>query len=88
MDGVEVNWQDTKSFARGVGEEWLIDFQVHLRKLLPNSTIVHSPMAKHWQEGAYPKRGYMAVHEKVGSGVNFYNTIYYNQGEAHYQSYE
>lgn len=72
----------------GSGENWIISFQSHLRKLLPNHTIVHSPFAGYFKEDLYPNHGYTAVNAKVGSGINFYNVKYFNQGTSKYDNYE
>jgi len=43
LDGCNINWQDEAALRAGTGSQWLITFQTHLRNLLPNQTITHSP---------------------------------------------
>jgi len=72
----------------GTGEDWLIRFTTKLRSLLPNKIITHAPQGPYFKNDYYPKGGYVTVHQKVGSMIDFYNVQFYNQGNTQYNSYE
>jgi len=87
LDGVDIDWEDTPAFQNGTGEAWLITFTTTLRQLLPNAIITHSPQAPYFGGTAlYPKNAYLAVHQAVGSMIQFYNVQFYNQGSTPYNT--
>ena len=45
----------------GSGSKWLASFQNHLRKLLPNHTIIHSPMAGYFNNKVFSKGNYLDI---------------------------
>lgn len=88
-DGVDIDWEDTKSFTLGdsSGENWLITLTTVLRQnLKPGAIITHAPQAPYFGVGAYPKGGYLAVDKAVGSMIDFYNIQFYNQGKGMYET--
>jgi chitinase len=87
LDGCDINWQDTSALSDGSGSKWLNSFQSHLRKLLPNHTIVHSPMAGYFNPVAFSKGSYLDVNTQEAKSINFYNIQYYNQGTSKYNNY-
>lgn len=87
LDGVDVDFEDTNSFKKGVGEKWLIDFTRRLREILPGLLITHAPQAVYFEEERYPNGGYMAVHREVGQLIDFYNVQFYNQMGYTYDTY-
>lgn len=63
-DGVDIDWEDTKTFSSGdgLGENWLITLTTVLRENLPpGSIITHAPQAPYFGKGLYPMGGYLAV---------------------------
>jgi chitinase len=86
-DGVDIDWEDTKSFIAGdsSGENWLITLTTVLRQnLKAGSIITHAPQAPYFGVGAYPKGAYLTVDQSVGSMIDFYNVQFYNQGKGMY----
>jgi chitinase len=87
LDGVDVDWEDSVALQNGTGEAWLITFMTTLRQLLPNAIISHAPQAPYFGGvSIYPKNGYLAVHQAVGSMIQFYNIQFYNQGSTSYNT--
>jgi chitinase len=87
LDGADINWQDTDSLLSGSGEKWLINFHTHLRKLLPNHTIVHSPYAGYFSPSKYPSGSYSSINTEINKTTNFYNVQYFNQNTSKYADY-
>lgn len=87
LDGVDIDYEDMTAFNNQLGEAWIITFQQTLRSLLPSGQYVisHAPVAP-WFTSApdYAKGGYKTIHEQVGSGIDWYNVQYYNQGDDQY----
>ena len=80
LDGVDIDWEDTVAFQSGTGEAWLITLTKTLRQLLPNAIITHAPQGPYFAgTSIYPKGGYIAVDQAVGSMIQFYNVQFYNQ---------
>ena len=78
----------------GLGEEWLINLTISLRNELPfseNYIISHAPQAPYFMgndsSNGYPKGGYLTVHSKVGSLIDWYNIQFYNQELTKYSTY-
>jgi chitinase len=89
LDGVDVDWEDTKTFYNGTGELWLINFTTTLRQLLPNSIITHSPQAPYFGgKNLFWNGGYLAVHNSVGNLIDYYTIRFYNQGTTTYATAE
>jgi chitinase len=87
LDGVDVDWEDTAAFQAGTGEAWLITFTTTLRQKLPNAIITHAPQAPYFAgTSLYTKGAYVAVHNAVGSMIQFYNVQFYNQGSTSYNT--
>lgn len=63
LDGVDINYEDSKAFEDGVGEFWLIKFTKKIRELLPNHIISHAPQASDFHTNKYKNGGYMRVHQ-------------------------
>lgn len=57
LDGTDINWQDEQSLGFD-GYDWLVSFHTHLRKLLPNYTITHSPSASFFRSEDYNNKSY------------------------------
>lgn len=58
-----------------------------MRTNLPNAIITHAPQAPYFGGTAlYPKNAYLAVHQAVGSSIQFYNIQFYNQGSSPYNT--
>lgn len=88
LDGCDINWQDSDALLNGSGVQWLNSFQNHLRKLLPNHTIVHSPLAKYFNTATYSKGSYFDINTQEGKSINFFNIQYYNHGTSKYNTYK
>jgi len=88
LDGCDIDYEDNEAMEAGKGEDWLISFTTKLRSLLPNKIITHAPQGPYFKNDYYPKGGYVTVHQKVGSMIDFYNVQFYNQGNTQYNSYE
>lgn len=71
----------------GKGEQWLIDFTIALRKVIPDHIITHCPQAPYFKSQYYPNGGYVTVHKAVGDIINFYMLQFYNQGDTKYNTY-
>lgn len=87
LDGCDISWQDTAALLDGSGVKWLNSFNNHLRKLLPNHTIVHSPMAGYFNDKFFTKGSYLDVSTQEGKNINFFNIQYFNQGTSMYKNY-
>ena len=46
----------------GKGEQWLIDFTIRLRQVLPNHIITHAPQGPYFRSEHYPNNSYIKVH--------------------------
>ena len=87
FDGVDIDWEDTPAFQKGVGEDWLITLTKTLRNNLgPDAIITHAPQGPYFSKGLYPKDAYLTVEQQVGSMIDFYNVQFYNQGEGIYDT--
>jgi len=96
LDGVNFDLQYiTPGFASSL-VQWIIDASVAARKVLGNDAIVsHSPLAPYFGEIGKATNpftgtsgGYTAVEKAVGGVVDFYNVVFFNQGDKCYVSYE
>jgi chitinase len=87
FDGVDIDYEDNKAMDKGTGEQWLILFMKHLRKLLPYHIITHAPQGPYFTRG-YIAGGYRKVHKEVGHLIDFYNVQFYNQMSTTYETYE
>jgi chitinase len=88
-DGVDIDWEDTKSFSSGdsSGENWLITLTTVLRNNLHAGAIItHAPQAPYFGVGLYPKGAYLTVEKTVGAYIDFYNVQFYNQGKGLYET--
>ncbi|KZV72254.1 carbohydrate-binding module family 5 protein [Peniophora sp. CONT] len=87
LDGVDVDYEDFSAFNGGTtaAVDWLIAFTTQLRSQLPAGQyiITHAPVAP-WFEKGYSGGGYLAVHNAVGSSIDWYNIQFYNQGQSQY----
>lgn len=88
LDGVDIDYEDNDAMTLSKAEPWLITFQTTLRKLLPDHLITHAPQAPYFSTTQYRGGGYITVHNKVGSTIDFYNVQFYNQGGTDYASYQ
>ncbi|ORX58941.1 glycoside hydrolase family 18 protein, partial [Hesseltinella vesiculosa] len=90
FDGADIDWEDNNAMDAGTGEAWLITFQQALRAQLPEGQylISHAPQAPYFivNKSLYPNGAYQAVHAKVGSTIDWYNTQFYNQGSSGYDT--
>jgi len=88
LDGVDVDYEDFTAFNAGDGkaEDWIISFTTKLRSLLPQGKyiITHAPVAPWFAPNVWGGGGYLKVHEKVGSLIDWYNIQFYNQGAKEY----
>ena len=87
FDGVDIDYEDNAAMENGSGVQWLIDFTTKLRSLLPGYIITHAPQGPYFKSEFYPQKGYVGVHEAVGSMIDFYNVQFYNQGNTQYNTY-
>lgn len=88
LDGVDIDWEDMQAMNTNRGEAWLITFQRELRHQLPAGQylISHAPVAPWFTSGPdYESGAYVKVHQEVGSGIDFYNIQFYNQGHGVYE---
>ena len=88
FDGADVDWEDNTAMNRGTGEQWLIAFTKALRETIPDRVITHSPQAPYFKSEFYTNHAYIAVHQAVGSLINFYNVQFYNQVDSRYDTYD
>jgi chitinase len=84
---VDIDYEDNKAMNKGTGEQWLIQFMVQLRKIIPFHIISHAPQGPYFTS-TYPSGGYRRVHKEVGHLIDFYNVQFYNQLNATYESYD
>ena len=61
-DGVDVDYEDNEAMNKGTGEQWVILFMKHLRKLLPYHIITHAPQGPYFAAN-YINGGYRKVHK-------------------------
>ncbi|KAI0083913.1 glycoside hydrolase family 18 protein [Irpex rosettiformis] len=88
LDGVDVDYEDFNAFDAGDGsaENWLISFTTQLRSQLPAGQYIltHAPVAPWFSPNTWGGGGYLAVHNAVGSLIDWYNVQFYNQGSTEY----
>lgn len=86
LDGVDIDYEDNTAFNGGTAEQWVITFQKELRSQLGSSYLIsHAPQAPWFTtSGSYTGGGYSHIHSAVGSGIDFYNVQFYNQGHGAY----
>ena len=70
------------------GAAWVITFSNILRARLPNHIISHAPQAPYFHSTLYGTESYLKVHSQAGSGIDFYNIQFYNQGANEYITYQ
>lgn len=59
-------------------------FQTELRRLLPPPYLItHAPVAPWFGGSMWPAGAYKGIHQAVGSGIDWYNIQFYNQGAIH-----
>ncbi|GHJ90277.1 hypothetical protein NliqN6_6679 [Naganishia liquefaciens] len=86
LDGVDVDFEDQMTAA---SIAWVIELQTALRTALPSPYLIsHAPQAPWFDTTDRWAGGYRTVHEKVGTGIDFYNIQYYNQGASAYTTCE
>ncbi|WVF68575.1 hypothetical protein IAT40_003344 [Kwoniella sp. CBS 6097] len=86
LDGVDIDYEDMSAMNSARAVAWLVTFQTELRRLLPSPYIItHAPVAP-WFTSAndYSDGAYVAIHQQVGDGIDFYNIQFYNQGDGVY----
>ncbi|KAI0675175.1 glycoside hydrolase [Trametes maxima] len=88
LDGIDVDYEDLNAMnARdGGAEAWLVSFTQALRQKLPKGQylLTHAPVAP-WFSPVFNTTGaYLAVHQKAGDLVDWYNVQFYNQGAGVY----
>ncbi|WVQ96121.1 hypothetical protein IAU59_003223 [Kwoniella sp. CBS 9459] len=86
LDGVDIDYEDMTAMNSAKAVAWLVTFQTELRRLLPSPYIItHAPVAP-WFTSAndYSDGAYVAIHQQVGDGIDFYNIQFYNQGDGVY----
>jgi len=89
LHGADLDWEDNDAMNRGLGEQWLITFQLALRANLGCDYIItHAPQAPYFKEEYYKNGAYMNFHRAAGEGVNFYNVQFYNQVDSTYDTYD
>jgi len=49
LDGADIDWEDNDAMEAGKGEQWLIDFTIALRKVIPDHIITHCPQAPYFK---------------------------------------
>ncbi|PFH51774.1 glycoside hydrolase family 18 protein [Amanita thiersii Skay4041] len=88
LDGIDVDYEDFGAFNAGNGnaEVWLISFTQALRAQLPQGQYIltHAPVAPWFTPNRWGGGGYLAVHNAVGSLIDWYNVQFYNQGVSEY----
>jgi chitinase len=84
---VDIDYEDKKAMNKGTGEQWVILFMRHLRKLLPYHIITHAPQGPYLM-GVYVSGRYRKIHKEVGNLIDFYNVQFYNQLNATYEKYD
>lgn len=88
LDGVDIDYEDMPAMNSNKAEAWLITFQTELRRQLPAGQylISHAPVAPWFTSAAdYVSGAYVEIHQQVGSGIDFYNIQFYNQGDGVYE---
>eukprot|EP01084_Bolivina_argentea_P062777 114762_1 len=70
LDGIDIDYEDSQSFSTtGLGEYWLTNFTIELRKHLPLNQyiITHAPQAPYFMgKSKYPMGSYLYIHENAG----------------------
>eukprot|EP01084_Bolivina_argentea_P062776 114761_1 len=91
FDGVDIDYEDSESFSgSGLGEYWLTNFTIELRKNLPLNQyiITHAPQAPYFMgKSQYPLGSYLYIHTHIGMDIDWYNIQFYNQGTSKYSTY-
>lgn len=59
------------------------EFTLTLVSLVGRADDASAPQPLYFLESWAPKGGYKTVHAAVGSGIDFYNVQYYNQGTSY-----
>lgn len=91
LDGVDLDYEDSNAFERGVGAQWLITCTKVIRQYLPQGQYIltHAPQGPYFTTGPnYPDGAYLTVDREVGQLIDWYNLQYYNQGTGVYESYD
>ncbi|PRP85726.1 hypothetical protein PROFUN_06320 [Planoprotostelium fungivorum] len=88
LDGADVDYEDSASFENNIGATWLITFNKVLRAALPSPqyTISHAPQGPYFMDTKYPDGAYNTIHQKAGSGIDWYNVQFYNQDSTTYST--
>lgn len=91
LDGVDVDWEDKDTLKNPVeihgkkyyGDDWLNEFTIKLRELLPNHIITHAPEAVlfNTENEDWKHHSYLMIDIHVGSLIDFYNIQYYNMDD-------
>ncbi|CDZ97380.1 Polyadenylation factor I complex, subunit, Yth1 (CPSF subunit) [Phaffia rhodozyma] len=86
LDGVDIDYEDFPAFTSGTAMPWLITFQQALRAALPSPYLIsHAPVAPWFTSAStYADGGYRGVYSSAGSGIDFFNVQFYNQGSSEY----
>jgi len=88
VNGIDVDYEDFTAFNGGGGtaESWLVSYTKQLRTKLPQGQYIlsHAPVAPWFSPSKWSGGGYLAVHESVGSLIDWYNVQFYNQGTSEY----
>lgn len=86
LDGVDIDYEDMTAMNNDQAESWLVSFQAELRRQLPAPYLIsHAPVAPWFTSAnAYPSGAYVKVHQETGTGIDFYNIQFYNQGDGVY----
>ncbi|KAJ7606970.1 glycoside hydrolase family 18 protein [Mycena polygramma] len=82
LDGIDVDYEDFDAMNNGKGPQWLIQFTTQLHaELGSNYLITLAPIAGWWAANS-PGGGYRAIHQAVGSMINWYNIQFYNYNDS------
>ncbi|KAG6914151.1 hypothetical protein DXG01_002082, partial [Tephrocybe rancida] len=79
LDGIDIDYLDDIFAEKSV--TWVIDFTIHLRKLLPAGAYIltHAPLGP-WFAPTIASGGYLKVNREVGNLIDWYNVQFFNQG--------
>lgn len=84
LAGVDIDLEDNDAMNNGYFIDWIVSFQTELRNQLPSPYLIsHAPQAPWFTSASSYNGGYVKIHEQVGSGIDFYNVQYYNQGNVY-----
>ncbi|PRP81142.1 hypothetical protein PROFUN_01976 [Planoprotostelium fungivorum] len=80
LDGVDVDYEDEKSFSKGTGAQWVISLTKTLRNGLPHGQylLTHAPQAPHFAYGTFKDNAYITIHKAVGDLIDWYSVQFYN----------